>query len=171
VYYSGITSVKKIGIVWDASDSSDFVHLSEFHQKMDKRNIESMIFGYFPDKHLPDAYTAIRYLTCIRKNDINLFYCPVTTDTDSFIDERFDILIDINFKNLFTLKYVSSLSCAGFKVGLYEDDKTETPFDLLMDIKNPVQIEDYLNQAMKYLEMIEAGKKESSGNSMNNLLK
>jgi hypothetical protein len=158
VYYSDIAGVRRIGVVWDATNTSDFVHLSGFHQKMQKRNIESRIFGYFPNKDLPDTYTAISYLTCIRKNDINLFYLPVTNDAYSFINDKFDILIDINFRNLLTLKYISSLSRASFKVGLFESDKNESPFDLLMDINNPVNIEDYLDQVMKYLEMIDAGK-------------
>ena len=42
----------------------------------------------------------------------------------------------------------------GFKVGLFESETTDTPFDLMMDIKNPVDVDNYLNQVIHYLEMI-----------------
>jgi len=154
VYYSNIGLVKRIGIVWDASKPDEFPGLSRFHQKMHERNIEVNILGYFPGKNLPDQYTAIRYLTCIRKKEMNFLYHPVTYETNNFISNRFEILIDINFKKLFPLQYISSLSNAGFKVGLFESETMDTPFDLMMEIKNPVDVENYLNQVIHYLEMI-----------------
>ena len=154
VYYSNIGLVKRIGIVWDASKPDEFPGLSRFHQKMHERNIEVNILGYFPGKNLPDQYTAIRYLTCIRRKEMNFFYHPVTYETNNFISNRFEILIDINFKKLFPLQYISSLSTAGFKVGLFESETMDTPFDLMMEIKNPVDVENYLNQVIHYLEMI-----------------
>ena len=157
VYYSNIGLVKRIGIVWDASKPDEFPGLSRFHQKMHERNIEVNILGYFPGKNLPDQYTAIRYLRCIRKKEINIFYQPVSFETSTFISNRFDILIDINFNKLFPLQCISSLSNAGFKVGLFESEARDTSFDLMMEIKNPVDIDNYLIQVIQYLEMINSG--------------
>jgi hypothetical protein len=154
VFFSDISRVKKIGIVWDASKSSEFTSLSRFHQKMTERNIEVKIFGYFSGKSLPDQYTAIRYLTCIKSDEINFFYHPLSSEATSFINTSFDIMIDINFDKLFPLYYISSLSVARFKVGLLEPGKVDQPFDLMMDIKTPVDVDNYLNQAVQYLEMI-----------------
>ena len=84
--------------------------MSRFYQKMHDRNIDVKIIGYYPGKELPDQYTALRYLSCIRKKEINMFYIPVSTETDVFINTRFDILIDINFEKLFPLRYITSLS-------------------------------------------------------------
>lgn len=157
MYYSNISKVQNIGIAWDASKPDDFACLSRFYQKMHERNIKVKILCYFPGKNLPDQYTAIRYLTCIRKKEINFFSYPVSSETNTFISNRFDILIDINFKKLFPLQYISSLSNAGFKVGLFESETMDTPFDLMMEIKNPVDVENYLNQIIHYLEMMNSG--------------
>jgi hypothetical protein len=156
VHYSDISEVKKIGIVWDASKSREFTSLSRFHQKMSEKNIEVKIFGYFPGKNLPDQYTAIRFLTCIKDDEINFFYHPVSSESTIFIQQRFDVLIDINFEKLFPLYYISSLSNAGFKVGLLESGDTNSPFDLMMEIKSPVDVNTYLDQILQYLEMINA---------------
>ena len=123
---------------------------------MSEKNIEVKIFGYFPGKNLPDQYTAIRYLTCIKDDEINFFYHPVSSESTIFIQQRFDVLIDINFDKLLPLYYISSLSNAGFKVGLLESEGTNAPFDLMMEIKTPVDIDNYLDQILQYLEMINA---------------
>lgn len=154
--YKDFSEVKSIGLVWNASKHEEFQMLARFHQKMHERNIDVKILGYFQGKHLPDQYTAIRYLTCIRKAEINLFYIPKSTEAQSFLNSKFDILIDINFEKLFTLIYITLLSKASFKVGLFEIEENNTPFDLMMEIKRPVNVEEYLNQVIQYLEMIKS---------------
>ncbi len=157
VFYSNISQVKKIGIVWDASKPENFPSLSRFHLKMNERNIEVKILGYFPGKELPNQYTAIRYLTCLRKQEINFFYQPVSSESEMFVNTRFDVLIDINFKKIFPLQFITTLSNAGLKTGLFDSESTEYPFDLMMEIKNPVDIDNYLSQIVQYLEIINSG--------------
>jgi hypothetical protein len=156
-YYTNIGQVKTIALIWDASRTTDFAGLSRFHQKMHERNIDVKILGYFSGKELPDQYTAIRYLTCIRKKEINLIYQPDSSEVNTFINNRFDVLIDINFNNLFPLGYITALSNAAFKVGLFESETGDTPYDLMMEIKKPVDLDNYLNQIIQYLEMINSG--------------
>lgn len=146
-----------MGIVWDASKTDDFACLSRFFQKMHESKIDVKILGYFPGKNLPNQYTAIRYLSVIKKDELNFFYHPVSRETSAFIDNSFDVLIDLNFKKVLPLQYISSLSNAGFKVGLYETENGNPPFDLMMEIKKPVNLEDYLNQVVHYLGMINSG--------------
>ena len=124
---------------------------------MHESKIDVKILGYFPGNNLPNQYTAIRYLSIIKKEELNFFYHPVSSETNSFINNRFDILIDLNFKKLFPLQYISSLSNAGFKVGLFESENRNTPFDLMMELKSPVNVENYLNQVIHYLGMINSG--------------
>lgn len=157
VSYSNISQVKNIGIVWDASKVQDFSSLSRFYQRMHDRNIDVRIIGYFPEKELPDQYTALRFLSCIRKNEVGFFYIPNSFETDSFIKIRFDVLIDINFDKLFPLVYITSLSQAGFKVGLFDTDTGSSRFDLMIEMKKNVPAENYLNEVMRYLEMINSG--------------
>jgi hypothetical protein len=157
ISYTNISSIQKIGIVWDATRAGDFVSLSRFYQKMQDRNVDVKIIGYYPGKELPDQYTAIRFLSIIRRNELNFFYLPVSTEADVFIKSRFDVLIDINFSREFTLHYITALSVASFKVGLFNSEADSAIFDLMMEIKKPVQVESYLDQVIHYLEMINSG--------------
>jgi hypothetical protein len=157
VFYSNISRIKNIGIVWDASKSEDFSNLSRFHQQMNERGINVNILGYYPGKELPNQYTALRYFTCFRKQEVNLFYVPVSSETERFINTMFDVLIDINFERSFPLYYISSLSKASFKVGLFDKEADSSTFDLMIELKKPVRIEEYLSNVVHYLEMIDSG--------------
>ena len=156
-HYSNINHVKNIGIVWDASMIDDFAFLSRFYQKMHEGKTEVRIFGYFPGKILPSQLTAIRYLSILKREELNLFYQPVSTETKKFVDKPFDVLIDLNFKKLLPLQYISSLSNAGLKVGIFESETRNPPFDLMIELKGPVNVEEYLNHVLFYLEMINSG--------------
>lgn len=155
--YPGMSQIRKIGIIWDASKTGDFSSLSKFHQRMEERNIDVKIFGYYPGKELPDQYTAIRFLTCMRRKDLNFFYIPASTEADVFMGTKFDILIDVNFDRLFPLQYITRLSSASFKVGLFNSETDSSTFDLMMEIRKPVKVDEYLTQVIHYLEMINSG--------------
>ncbi|OFY64336.1 MAG: hypothetical protein A2Y71_16510 [Bacteroidetes bacterium RBG_13_42_15] len=152
--YINFCNIKSIGIVWDASKPEDFVKLSRFHQKMSEQNKEVKIFGFFPGNILPDQYVAIRFLTCLKKTEVDFLYRPVTPDSKSFIKTKFDVLIDINFKKHFPLVYITFLSEAYLKVGLADSEPESSPFDLMISLKSPVSIDSYLDQVIYYLEMI-----------------
>jgi hypothetical protein len=156
-FLGNINNARTMGIVWDASKPDDITVLSQFHQKMAEKNIDVKILGYFPGKNLPDKLTAIRYFTCLKKEDVNITYRPVVGEASEFINTKFDILIDINFNNLFPLRYISYLSMAGFKVGIFGNGNNNNPFDLMMEIGTSSDINTYLTQVIYYLEIINTG--------------
>ncbi len=153
-FAGNINSIKSIGIVWDASEDSEFRFLAQFHQSMADRGINVNIIGYYPGKILPDRLTAIRYLWCIKKEDLNFFYLPVCEEAKKFIKIPFDVLIDMNFNNILPLEYITALSPASLKIGLFNDGLNSNFFDLMLDIKKPADPREYLSNVIHYLEMI-----------------
>lgn len=159
ILYNGFTGIRKIGLVWDAGKTDDFQHISRFHQRMSERGIDTSVFAFYAGKELPDKLTAIRFLTCMRKKDLNLYYIPVSGEAVKFIQTKYDVLIDLNFEETFPLKYIAVLSAAGFKVGILNSDPEARFYDLMMELKRPFTIEYYLNEVVNYLEMINSGSK------------
>jgi hypothetical protein len=154
VHYISFCNIRSIGVVWDASKPEDFIKLSRFYQKMSEQNKEVTLFGFFPGKELPDQYVAVRFLTCLKKKEVDFLYRPLSLEAQSFIKSKFDVLIDINFKKEFPLVYITSLSQALLKVGLTDSEPESSPFDLMISLENPVSIDSYLEQVLRYLEMI-----------------
>lgn len=153
-YYLNFYNIRTIGLVWDASRTEEFPILTRFVQKMTELNKEVKIFGFFPEKGFPDQYTAIRYLTCLKRKEVSFFYIPLNSEAETFLKTEFDLLIDINFKKHFPLIYISSLSKARLKVGLADSKPELSPFDLMISIKGPINVDIYLDQVIYYLEMI-----------------
>ena len=143
-----------MGIVWDASKPEEFRIISKFHETMDERNIEVKVLGYYPGGYLPDQYTGVGYLKCMKNKDVDLIYRPVSQDAYDFMKYPFDILIDINFAKEFPLYFVTSMSVAGLKVGLFDSEANHSPYDLMLEMKNNTDIETYLKNVIVYLEMI-----------------
>ena len=93
----------------------------------------------------------------MRRKELDFFYLPVSPEANSFINNQIDVLIDINFKKLLPLQYITSFSNSAFKVGLFEPETVDTPFDLMIELKNRIDIDVYLVQVLQYLEMINSG--------------
>lgn len=153
-HYISFYNIRTIGIVWDASKPEDFNTLARFSQKMTELGKQVRIFGYYPGKLLPDQFIANRTITCLKRTEVDFFYRPATPEAGSFMKEKLDVLIDINFSKQFTLEYITALSQASLKVGLAGADPASTPFDLMISVRNPLAVEKYLEQVLYYLEMI-----------------
>lgn len=152
--YKGFGSTKSIGIVWDATNQEELAVLTRFHQRMSEAGKQVKVIGFYPGKVLPDLYVGNRFMVCLKNNETDFFYRPDTVEADAFINEKFDLLIDINVRDHFPLFYITSLSKALLKVGLSGTDPGTSPFDLMISMKNPVGVEKYLEQIILYLEMI-----------------
>ena len=103
-------------------------------------------------------------MTFIRRKELNFFYHPVSPESITFIKKKYDVLIDLNFSKVFPLQFIATLSEAAFKIGLFESDNSDTAFDMMMEIKQPVNLDDYLQHIIKYLEMINSNKAKTVNN-------
>lgn len=158
VSYSEFSDVKTIGLVWDASDPSEFKAIASFHSKMKAIGKTVKVIGYHQKDELPDEYTAISYFNCLTKKDLNFFFLPVNSDADLFLKDEYDILIDANFENILPLQYITKLAKAGLKVGLYTE-KNKDDFDVMIAQHNP-KTSEYIEQVVYYLEMIHKDKQQ-----------
>jgi hypothetical protein len=153
-----MSSIRSLGVIWDPENAENFpVCLDQFIKQMNERKIETRIIGYFAGRMIPEKLAAVKCLTCICRNDLDAFYVPVSHKAADFMNEKIDVLIDLNFKQIFPLRFISLLSKAGFKVGLSGSNGESLHYDLMMDVRPPFEISEYLKHVLYYLEMINSG--------------
>lgn len=71
----------------------------------------------------------------------------------NFIEEEYDLLIDLNINDHFALKYIAALSKATFKVGKYEED--DVPIhDMMIDSDHTKTVKYFLRQIDTYITML-----------------
>ncbi len=155
--FINISEAKTIGILWDVENVDDLSAISDFILQMSERGIKTEVLAFYGGKELPDKLTALRYLNCLKREDYSFFYIPETREAEPFIRPGFDILIEISFRDVFPLRYVSSLSESRFKIGAgFNGDEIRKHDDMLIVAGRNRNVREYLKQVVVYLEMINA---------------
>ena len=71
----------------------------------------------------------------------------------NFINEKYDVLLDLNINDHFSLKYISALSKADFKVGKFSTLGVEI-YDMMIDSDNTKTLKYFLKQVDIYITML-----------------
>lgn len=144
--------IKTVGILFDASSIEDYelvkryvVYLREYRKRV-------KALGFFAGQIPAMTYSKLEY-DFFSVKELNWFGKPSSVVTQNFIDEKYDLLIDLNVNNHFALKYISALSQSAFKVGRYDENDTEI-YDMMIDSDNTKTIKYFLRQVDTYITML-----------------
>jgi len=144
-----------IGIVWDIVRNDDLTPISDFILKMSERGIKVDVIGIFHGKQLPDNLTALRYITCLKREDLSFIFRPKAIEADNFINTAYDILIEVSFRNCLPVRYISTLTPARCRVCSDTGDDQNRDFaDIMISMGKNRDVREYLNQIIAYLEII-----------------
>ncbi|HEU4716753.1 MAG TPA: hypothetical protein VFU15_02925 [Bacteroidia bacterium] len=117
-----IAEAKTIGIVYLFTGSEEFELLKKYVSYLRELKKKVKVVVYYHGKQEPYVqYSKIDYDFFGVKSH-NWYGKPSDHILKNFMEEPFDILIDINFTGEPVLTFLSALSMAKFKIGLYEDD-------------------------------------------------
>ena len=145
--------IKTVGILFDATKLEDFELVKRYvlYLREHRKNIKAM--GFFTTKQIPDlAFSKLEY-DFFSLKELNWFGKPSSVFIQNFIDEEYDLLIDLNVQNLFPLKYISALSKASFKVGKYRENDLEI-YDMMIDSDDTKSLKYFLRQVDTYIIML-----------------
>ncbi len=146
-------SIKTIGILFDATSAEDYEIVKRYVLFLREHRKRVKVIGFFNTKNLPPmTYSKLEYDFFATK-DINWMGKPSSTVIKNFIDEEFDLLIDLNVHDHFPLKYISALSKAIFKVGKY-NEKDIDMYDMMIDADNTKTVKYFLRQIDIYITMM-----------------
>jgi hypothetical protein len=148
-YFSSFEKAGTIGILFNATDKEEFDLIKKYIKYLRglKKKVKSI--GYYSTVHIPDtAYSKVDYDFFTIK-DLNWHLRPMKGFVDNFIEEEFDVLLDLNLKNDFPLFYISSLSKAKFKIGRMTEN-TEL-YDLMIEVEEDTGIKQFLKHVDHYL--------------------
>ncbi len=147
-------SAKNIGILFyiNKNNQQDINKVLDFLSFLKKENSNIKALAYINKKNIPYQFFNNKGMLYFCRKDLNIFEQPKKNAIGSFINEEFDVLIDLNIEGVFPLKYVSSLSKAKFKVGKYFHHLNGHDMMLNIDMNNTL---DYMiEQTKNYLTII-----------------
>ena len=128
-----LSEAKNIGIIYDATEYISFEIVRDLVKQLSNNSVSIMVLGYVDSKKLIDHYLYRKGFDFFCKNDLNWYYKPVSSQTEQFINEPFDILINLSLDYKFPIHYISSVSKASFKTGRYSLD--DNSLDFMIDVE------------------------------------
>jgi hypothetical protein len=146
-------AVRSVGILFDASNTEDYELVKRYVVYLREHTKKVKVLGYFSAKEIPSlTYSKLEY-DFFSAKETNWFGKPLAAVTQNFIGEEYDLLIDLNIHDHFSLKYIAALSKAKFKVGKYKEED-ETIYDMLIDADNTQTLKYFLRQIDTYISMM-----------------
>lgn len=151
VVYNLVTA-RKIAIVGVVNTTTDFDDIHNFQRFLAEKNIQVESLLFFPGKEIPPQLLMRKGITIFDRNEISWVGKPLNHGIDRFCQQEFDILIDLSLYETFTVRWISTLSHAKFKVGCL--GYSGNPYDLIMSIDNNKQIPYLCEQIVHYLNLL-----------------
>ena len=147
------SEIKTVGVIFDASNAEDFELIKRYVVYMREHQKKVKVLGYFSSKKIPSlTYSKLEY-DFFSTKETNWYGKPTTHVIDNFIEEEYDLLIDLNIHDHYTLKYIASLSKAKFKVGKYTE-ANKLIYDMMIEVDETKNLKYFLRQVDTYLAMI-----------------
>ncbi|MBI2968006.1 MAG: hypothetical protein HYY40_09355 [Bacteroidetes bacterium] len=141
-----------IGIIYDATDKDNYEKVKAFVQYLKDQKKQVRSLGYFSTRYPGYIFHPKLEFSSFSVKNVNFFLIPGGIEVRNFMNEEFNILIDLNMNNSFPLQYICGLSKANFKVGITGNG--HDIYDMMIHIEKKKTLENLLDQVKKYLNMI-----------------
>lgn len=144
---------QKIGLLYDATDPKNYEVVKNYVKKVRGLHKDVLALGYVDKKELPHNQYAQYGLDFFCRKNLDFKMTPNHHVVSNFINEKFDILIHLNGRKVFPLRYIAALSHAKFRVGKY-DRRNFFLYDLMISIKEGSTMNQFIEEAERYLKLI-----------------
>ncbi len=128
-----IYQAKSIGVLFNATHQVSFDIVKEMAKNLSDRKKKIEVLGYVDSKNLIDHYLYRKGFDFFTQKQLNWYYKPVEETVNSFIEKKFDILINLSLDEPYPIQYIVALSKAKFKTGKYSDGNEY--LDLMIDME------------------------------------
>jgi len=148
-------AAKKIGLLYDATESKNFEVVKEYVKDVRSRQKEILALGFVDKKVLPQNQFAQLGLDFFTRKDLNWQQFPVSLEVSNFIKEPFDIVVNLSDNAVFPLRYIAAVSKAKFRVGRF--DSSSVPcYDMMIEASPETDLKQFIKQAEDYLRKIKS---------------
>ncbi|NUN99070.1 MAG: hypothetical protein HUU01_00485 [Saprospiraceae bacterium] len=147
-----LDSCQSIGLLFDATEPATREIVLRYAQKLRERNKKVQLMGFYLEDQ-PEDSSSLPFLSFGRKQ-LNWALCPKSEHVEAFIDQKFDMLINLDTKAKVPATYIVALSQASFKVGPEMD--SEWYFDLMIDVSRRPSLPHFIEQMESVLKKTNA---------------
>ena len=143
---------KSVGILWHPADEGSIEAYELLRKSLQTKGIKSTGIAYIDSDREMETLATITHSGFLHRRNVRWFGRPQTSDGMQFIQEHFDILIDLSIVKTIALQYILVHSQATFRVGWQGAEQNY--YDLNIDVSEKPLCRYLMEQAVYYLESI-----------------
>ena len=143
---------KSVGILWHPADEGSIETYELLRKLLQTKGIKSTGIAFIDSNREMETLATVTHSGFLHRRNVRWFGCPQTSDGMQFIQDPFDILIDLSIVKTIALQYILVHSQATFKVGWQGAEQNY--YDLNIDVSEKPQCRYLMEQVVFYLENI-----------------
>jgi len=147
-----LNNSKSVGILWHPADEGSIETYELLRKTLQIKGIKSTGIAYIDSNREMETLTTITHSGFLHRRNVRWFGRPQTSNGVQFIQERFDVLIDLSIAKTIALQYILVHSHATFRVGWQGAEQNY--YDLNIDVSEKPQCRYLMEQVVFYLESI-----------------
>jgi hypothetical protein len=128
-----IERAERIGILFNATHQVSFEIVKDLVKDITTKKNTIDVVGYVDSKQMIDHYLYRKGFEFFTRNQLNWYYKPIDEAVQRFVDNEYDLLMDLSLDNPFPIRYILACSKAKFKAGRYSE--LEEYLDFMIDIE------------------------------------
>lgn len=148
-----IRDAKTIGIIYNVGDINEVEMVRKYIATLRDMGKKVRSIGYVPLKEMPgNVITSIDH-QCFTLKNVNWYFKPAINFIGSFVQEEFDLLLDLNITSQLPLVFTAALSKAKCKVGRYSE-KYLSIYDVMIEADEQKNLKYFIQNVDTYMDML-----------------
>lgn len=148
-----LNNAKRIGVLFTGEDDAMLRAVGKFIDQLRKEGKSVRSMGFVPREKVAATLRTASSLEFFTQEDLNWYFRPQSRHAVSFVEEPFDLLIDLRMQRRIATPYMVALSVAKFKVGCYHEEDIGL-HDLMIRAESGMGMEEFIDHLRHYLEMV-----------------
>ncbi len=155
---TNITRAKTVGILFSLDNEQHYEKISQIIDNLTVQKKTVQAIAFVPSKQIPNFFIPKMKISVFTSNNLNLVGIPNSGFIKDFINNKFDILIDLTLTDYLPLYYIAGVSQATFKAGRYQKKMVQV-FDFLVRKRDDMTDSEYFKYLLDYLTKINLAEK------------
>jgi hypothetical protein len=149
----GFDESASIGVLFDASDEASWQQTAQFIRQLEAEGKKVRALGFEKHKKAGPHLVEQMNMGFFQRRNFGWNLRRKHPGLQEFENTVFDILIDLSPPGVFHTRFMSALSAARYKVGVFEEEYVEH-FDLMMRMPDDYRLQELMQHTVYYLKMI-----------------
>lgn len=144
-----LADAKSIGILYDSTTPDNDIIITKFAEQLRNSGKQVEILAYQHDtktNHKADVQV-------FNKKGVNWYAAPVDERALRFAEKKFDLLFACFITENLPLEFISAISKARWRVGIYNKAKTNC-YDMMINSGDKANVQYFITQATEFLKNI-----------------